>query len=473
LNARIKLKYDPLEKQLAFHDSPAKFRLYAGGVGSGKSICGVAESIQQSLDYPQNYGLIARKTYPELEKSSWKELLDFPVEADGKSLRFIDSPLVVSYNKQKREVTLFNGSVIAGAAFEDDGFDKFAKGLNLGWLYVDELTEIAETMWDGLINLRLRRKVPCKQCGVIPAGRITVCPKCRIPTIDHCAWGTTNPEGHDWVWKKWVVTDNKKYWYIQATSDENPHLSQDYLDGLAEMPEEWQKRYRFGSFDVFAGLIYKDFQDRPPHVIEAFDIPKWWNRFVTIDYGYRNPTGVLWGAVSDDGRLVIYDEFYASGKLISEVSTIIKTKNDQRQEHIQLYLIDPSCSARDGKTGRSVIDEYSDYGIYCYPANNDVRAGINRVSEYLKIKDGKSKLQIFKNCVNLRTELQTYRWKDLRPGASQDEPERPLKKNDHLVDPLRYKVNYIYDAPKQSKPKGKGFDYTISRYQTEENWRAV
>jgi phage terminase large subunit len=451
-----------------------KFRLYAGGVGSGKTICGVAEAIQQSLDYPQNYGLIARKTYPELDNTSWKELVDFPVEVDDKPLRFVDSPLVTSYNKQKRELVLFNGSVIKGAAFEDDGFDKFAKGLNLGWLYVDELTEISEMMWDGLINLRLRRKVPCKKCGLIPAGRMVNCPKCRILTIDHCAWGTTNPEGHDWVWKKWIVGGDPRYWYVQAGSDENPHLTQDYLDGLKEMPEEWQKRYRYGSFDVFAGLIYAEFQDKPPHVIDAFEIPTWWYRFVGIDHGKRNPAAVLWGAVSDEGRLVIYDEFYAPNHNVDEIVKVIKVKNEKSGREPVLYLIDPTTNQDRGSASKKTLyDEYVEHGLYnLYPAQNQVEAGINRVSEFLKIKDGRSRLQIFRSCVNLRMEFQSYRYKDLRrPGAN--EPEKPLKKNDHCMDALRYMVMWIYNSPKQAIPRQRGFDYGLHKYQIEENWKAA
>jgi hypothetical protein len=68
------------------------------------------------------------------------------------------------------------------------------------------------------------------------------------------------------------------------------------------------------------------------------------------------------------------------------------------------------------------------------------------------------KLQIFNTCKNLITELQTYRWKDLRHGAIIDAPERPLKREDHCVDALRYGVNYLYETP-VPKSKDYKFDY--------------
>jgi hypothetical protein len=77
--------------------------------------------------------------------------------------------------------------------------------------------------------------------------------------------------------------------------------------------------------------------------------------------------------------------------------------------------------------------------------------------------------------VNLRTELQTYRWKDLKPTATQDAPERPMKKNDHAVDALRYMIMYLYQTPR--KKPSLTFDYKEifkRRRQTEEvNWRAA
>jgi phage terminase large subunit len=420
-------KYKPYPKQAEFHNSPAKTRVYCGGVGSGKTTAGVAECWQLSMEYPRNYGLVGRMTYPELRDTTWKELIEFPVVEDSVEMRIIDSSIIRRYDKNKMEIELVNGSIIIGRALEDS-FDKLAKGLNLGFFYNDEMTETSKKMWDGITRLRLRRKVPCGKCGLLPEGKEVVCPECKTLTIRHTAFGTTNPEGHDWVWQDFVMNADENHFLVQASSYDNPALSGDYIKELEGMPDDWKKRYLYGSFDTFEGLVYKEFQDKEPHVIKPFVIPDHWQRYISLDHGYRNPTAILWGAVNEVGVLHIYDEFYASGRLVSEIASIIKAKsNDQK---ILQYLIDPSCRNRDGKTGRSIIDEFSDYGVYFSPANNAWEAGVNHVQEYIKLKDGKPKMKIFDNCVNLRTQLQTYRYKetlcDRQPCRATIEKRRSL-----------------------------------------------
>ena len=445
---RLEIPYDPLPKQLLFHQATNRFRVYAGGMGSGKTLCGAYEAIANCLEYQKNLGLVGRATYPELRDTTRKEVLEFPVVVDGKEYTLVNSPLVKSFNKAENTLELVNGSVMLFRALQDS-FDK-VKSLNLGWFWIDELTEVPEEMWLALVG-RLRRK------GAY-----------------HRGWGTTNPEGHDWVWKRFIAQRDSDHFLVTASSEENSFLPDGYVDSLKrQYPEEWVKRYVYGSFDTFEGLVYKEFFDREPHVVRPFVVPEHWFRFVGIDHGYRNPAAVLWGAVSPKGEVFIYDEFYASGKLVSEVAEIIKTKTGE--QNVKLYLIDPSTRNRNGVSGRSVIDEFNECGVYVTPANNDVRAGINRVSEYLKISGKEPRLKIFQNCIYLRTELQTYRWKDLKPGAVHDAPEKPRKKDDHLVDALRYMIIYIYDTP-QVKEKQK-FDYKeiLSRFKgsSSSNWKAA
>ncbi len=437
-----RLIYDPLEKGAQFHASPASFRLVDGGMGSGKTTIGAAESILLSTGKASNLGLVGRATYPELRDTTSKELLDFPVEIDGKEMPFVASPLVRKWNKVEGVLTLYNNSQILFRALEDS-FDKI-KSLNLGWFWIDEGSEITREMWLGLIG-RLRRK-----------------------GFRHTGFITTNPEGRDWIWQDFWARPTTDHFAVKMTSYENMHLPDGYIANLEkQFPQEWLKRYVFGSRESFEGLIYKDFKDAPPHVVEEFEIPKGWYRFVALDHGYRNPTCVLWGAVDFEGNLYIYDELYASGMLVSEIATAIKAKNNKQK--IQQFLIDPSCKNRNGVTGRSVIDEFADAGIYFAPANNDVRAGINHVQEYLKVVNGKSKLRMFRKCENTRTEAQTYRWKDLRPTAKQDSPEKPLKKLDHCMDALRYMTIYVYETPElAAKKKDYMRDYGIERESSTE-----
>lgn len=470
----IKLNYEPLPKQAEFHDSLAKYRLLVGGMGAGKSKAGAAESIQLCLEFNGNMGLIGRATYPELRDSTWKEILNFPVIYDGQDMALVSSPLIKRHDKAKMELEFHNGSMMIGRALED-AFDKVAKNLNLGFFWGDEITEIAEEMWVGITHGRLRLILPCPKCKKVPTGRSTICQTCKIVTIRHTAFGTTNPEGHDWVWKTFVANPSKDHFYVQATSNENSYLSQSYLDGLSEMPAEWQKRYRNGSFDTYSGLVYPEYTDRFPFICNEFDIPDDWYRFVGIDHGHTNPTAILWGAVDRLGHIFIYDEYYETGKRVDEIVAIIKMKTSGRR--IQDYVIDPSTKQDKGnQSGVTIFSEFEENGIYCTPAKNQVMAGIDTVKKYMMIKDKKPSLQIFPKCKQLRMELQTYRWKSLKIGNTGNKPEKPVKREDHAVDALRYLCAYAYDTPALKVRDKNKFDYHEFKKQmggTEENWMAA
>ena len=62
--------YVPLPAQDRFHRSEAKFRLYSGGFGSGKSLCGCREAIYHALRYPGSFGMIGRLRFKDLETTT-------------------------------------------------------------------------------------------------------------------------------------------------------------------------------------------------------------------------------------------------------------------------------------------------------------------------------------------------------------------------------------------------------------------
>jgi len=451
LNLNVEFTYEPMEKQVAFHESQHRFKIFCGGFGSGKTIAGAFEVITNALMWPKNLILVGRATYPELRDTTRKEILAFPVICDNKEHEFGSSPLVKSYNKADNSLILINGTEIIFRALDE--LDK-VKSLNLGGYLVDEITEISEEMHLAL-NGRLRRK-----------------------GVKHFGIGTTNPEGHDWVWKRYVagadkirewehptrfgtiktfIAQKEDHFIVTASSEENPYLPEEYVPTLlTNYPEEWIKRYVYGSFDTFSGLVYHEFKDEAPQVVKPFPIPKEWYRFVALDYGYRNPTAVLWFAVSPKGKAYVYDEHYQAGRLVSETAEIVRAKTGTQP--VQFYLGDPAMKQRSGASGINVFDEFAKYGLIIQPANNSVSAGINRVKE--KFVNGS--LVVFSSCTNLRTELGTYKWKDLKPGATQDAPEKPVKKNDHAVDALRYGCVYLYDTPIVHK-KSYGFDYKFEK----------
>jgi len=98
----------------------------------------------------------------------------------------------------------------------------------------------------------------------------------------------------------------------------------------------------------------------------------------------------------------------------------------------------------------AVVAEYLDHGIDTVPAANGLRAGINRVGEYLRVdperihpltgEKGSPRLFVFGSCENLIREFPRYRWRQLQSAemGARNQPEEPLGVDDHALDALRY-----------------------------------
>ena len=105
--------------------------------------------------------------------------------------------------------------------------------------------------------------------------------------------------------------------------------------------------------------------------------------------------------------------------------------------------IDPAASQRTLSSEKTVVELFNENGILVNTkVNKDMFSGIATVKSYLKSADGRVKLYIFKNCVNLIREFKSYWW---------GEGDNPVKKDDHSLDELRY---YLMTKPRNIyKPK--------------------
>src|SRR5271170_2799325 len=63
----IDLDYEPFPKQRQFHESPAKYRLFGGAAGPGKTKALLMEAVVQAITHPKVNPLLLRRTSPELE----------------------------------------------------------------------------------------------------------------------------------------------------------------------------------------------------------------------------------------------------------------------------------------------------------------------------------------------------------------------------------------------------------------------
>lgn len=430
-------------KQEDFIFSEATFSAYGGGFGNGKTLSGCIKA-HQHCQQKDAFFLIGRRHATDLEDSTLRDFLDL----FGHMGKYSPGRKAFRFYK--------DGKPWSEVIFRHLDDMQSLTNMNLSGFWIDQAEEVSEDAFDFLVG-RIRRPVERREGFV-----------------------TFNPAGHDWIWRRFlkqIGRDGKKlpnlidYHLVMASTLENKkNLPEDYIRGLLSQPKSFVKRFVEGSFDTFSGQIYDEFK-KDIHVIQPFIIPPTWEKMRAIDHGQsgEHATGCLWAATDYMGNIFIYQEYKKYNDIVSNHAKMIKQMSKTRQDgqiiddHYTYTVIDPSTHAKNkvSKAGVSfsVADEYLEYGIATIGGQNDVIAGINRVKEFLKIDTehyhpfmkiddepikGAPHLYIFESCPELIEEIEQYKWKQAigmsTNNESDDPKERPRKKNDHMVDPLRYLI---------------------------------
>lgn len=419
------------EKQLAFHKCQKKNRWVFGGNRSGKTECGAVESIY-----------MARGIHPYRENRKnvfgWVVSLSQQVQRDvaqAKILHYlnrswIEDITMLSGKKESpqygvidqiRIKNVFGGVSTIGFKSCDQGREKF-QGSSLDFVWFDE--EPPKDIYD----------------------------ECRMRVLDKRGdiFGTMTPlKGltfiHDEIYLN--LRQNPQVWYEFMEWADNPYLDEQEVKELTEsLSEDLLESRRYGRFKCSEGLVYPEF-DENVHVVDPFNVPIDWQDNISIDPGLNNPLSAHWYCVDYDGNVYVIAEHFEAGKdityhsnKIKEISLRLNWKRDSRGRINA--IIDSAANQKTLSSLKSVSELFYEEGILVNPfVDKDLFSGIQQVKKYLKINNGKSKIYIFRNCVNLIRELKNYRW-----GSG----ETPRKTDDHALDELRY---YLMTKPQGIKPQ--------------------
>jgi hypothetical protein len=236
-----------------------------------------------------------------------------------------------------------------------------------------------------------------------------------------------------------------------------------------------------GSFEHSEGMVYPNITKAIIEAIPDFDkVSRSWERCIALDHGLRNPTAVTFIAIDPkEGIAYLYDEYYQPNTLVPQHAEAIKPKVETIPAGlIRHMVIDPSAKNKtDPINGKSVQSLYAEYGLYFQPGNNEIEAGILRVNSYIE----RGKLKIFRTCVNTIKEAINYKFPEITMDDNDKNlDEKPVKKDDHAMDSLRYNimrlpenpldlVNEAYGPPKRYDTKSaEEFDY--NEFEKEGDW---
>ena len=282
--------YEPFARQQEFHTSRAKYRLFGGAAGPGKTKALLAEAIKQAQEVAGSDTLLLRRSFPELEGSLIAQFR-----------RDVPRNLYRNYNEAKHLVTWKNGSTTRFGYCRNENDVYQYQGAEFLFIGVDELTHFTLKQWQFLTS-RNRCPVPYYTSGNNTGKRV-------FP----CMAGATNPGniGHAWVKALWVDKapppgferpeqyDPADYDFIRARIADNPIYANDlnYRKTLEALPEQLRKAFLEGNWDFFAGQYFDLFEiGRHTARPEEIAMQAWWPRWISIDWGFQHPSAVYWHA---------------------------------------------------------------------------------------------------------------------------------------------------------------------------------
>lgn len=450
----IKLTYDPQSYQEEMHtytNGEDKLTILGifGGYGSGKSRATLTEFLLRALNSPKGTGLFSAQTLQQLKRTTLKTFFN----------EVCPPPLIESYNKSEGEIRLINGYVIYTIPTDDE---EKLRSINAAHVHLEEASGIKRSIFDQLLT-RMRD----------PFGKHRTIIVCSNPDVG-------------WIREVFVQNEMKKDENHPMHEEYNPaiktfiwetklnkYLPADFIEvNSKNKPDWWKKRYLEGNFDYSEGLVYNTIGETfiepysvDPEKTDRFGIPKNWERVVSMDWGIRNPTAVLFGAINPEkGELVVYNEYYVAGKTLPEhVKTFKPLIEEIPTGLVRFMVIDPATKQRSNPIeGKSVQTHLQEYGLYFSAGNNALDFGITKVGSYIELK----KLKIYRTCTNLIKEAISYKYPELdMDNFHENQDEKPIKANDHAMDAMRYMIARLPDDPEMLKNQSYSPPKTYEEYR--------
>jgi len=348
-----------------------------GGTSSGKTY-----AIQQVLfclacQQPKQIITVVGQDIPNLKSGVLRDAQDIFARSPELPL------LVKSYNKTNRIFEFHNGSIIE---FKSFGNAQDAKSGKRDYLFINEANGIS---WDVYTELALRTKK-------------------RI-YIDY------NPNSSFWVHEK-LIGNNDGVQLIISDHRHNPYvdeLMRHKIEALKHQDIELWKVYERGLTGRVSGLVFTNWFvcDSIPNDAKLLA--------AGLDFGFTNDeTGCLM-VYKQNGELWIQELLYETGLTNTDIS-----------KKLSATCLSKSVSIIADSAEPKSIEELKRMGWQVTGAKkgaDSVKNSIDILRRY--------KINVTRNSVNLRKELERYKWKTDQSGKTINQP---VDSFNHLIDPLRY-----------------------------------
>jgi len=405
--------------------------------------------------YPGIRILFVRATFDDIRQNQ--------IEPNMKLL----PPTVFSYNGSTHQMTFYNGSTIQYGNWSGLESETKYQGQEYDVIIIDEATQFTERMF--------RHLAGCLR-GNVGKGF----PKRMLLTC--------NPGGVGHFWVKRLFIDRKfktddehpeksenpkDYAFIFAKAEDNTEAlkdNPDYLEDISKMSNSDALRY--GDWDVMSGQYFDNFDERK-NVRKAFNIPDFWKRYRSLDYGL-DMFVMFWYAVDTDGRTWVYRSFEKDNLNVQDAARMA-IENTLQKEDITCTYAPPDMWARQRETGHSSQEIMQMNGLPVVKADNNRVQGhlvmrsllepIPLTDEYvIKKLGGKSHapkelpaLMFFDNVGQVLEDIQAIQHDEINPNDCAKDPHDLT----HTIDALRYfciSRQIITERPVEEKIKDPFFE---------------
>lgn len=446
--------YKPTYYQTAFLRHPARYKMTAGGYGSGKSRTDIEDVIKHLLLIPNARVCVAARTYPVIEGTFLKEFQSmFPMK------------LLKSKNETKHEYYFTNGSCLLLRSFDDE---TKLKSLNLTMAVIVEASDVTKAAFN-MMQSRIRNTA-----AMIPAynddGSVVMRwdPNSKTYKIKYIVDVRhidleTNPDS-GWVkgdflldsetvefygdaynegYRFKTAPDPNKYSQVVSTSA-NPHLPENYEEEQTrDKSEAYIQQFFKGSFNFSTNLVFPHFGVciKKPHALPpAFDDYGRRTLFFLIgaDYGIGDPTHIVYMAFSTVTRILyVFDEMRVNN---SDVATIAKehrhhlrTNGTDLRGLLMLPQFDGRSYNKRESDLKTIGEMFEAEGLFFEPEFSGHEVRILMLNALIN----HNQIEIFSTCEFLIEEALNYKFKVDKEGKP---TKKPKDGNDHGVTALEFAV---------------------------------
>ncbi len=413
LSEELSWVYIPLPSQAVFGGVRSRFKGFSGPVGSGKSAALSFEILRQCFLNRGRQGLLAAPTFAMLRDATLVGLFRMLEEQE----------IEFEHRKSDGELVLVApDSIVLLRSLEEP---ERLRGTNLAWFGIDELSYTREDAW---IRLEARLRDP--------------------KALELCGFGVWTPQGHDWLYKRFINKPVSGYECVRAKAFENKFLLEKTPDYYERLESSYDPKFylqeALGEYvNSRADRVYHCFNPAVHLTRQAYDAskPLLW----ALDFNVAPMSSVILQQQGE--RLVVIDEIVLDRATTEEAGMEFENRYGGHGAGLEIY---GDASGRNMHTTGTT--DYTMLQSFLYRAgfrnvkvrvpskNPPVLDRVKKVNALLTSARGEVRLEIDPKCRELVKDFEEVMFK---PDSGIVDKVRDPKRT-HASDALGYVVWELY-----------------------------